>query len=183
MRNEQTVTSGMEPIAVNGSEPEGRNGRGGREEERTYWWLVKRQYRKNRLAVVCYWFVLLMVGVALFADFLANNRPIICSYKGAVYAPIVHDYLVGIRSGTGIDLVPSYPAELLNADWKSLSYDWSVFPSPSITMAPAPICSIPSTPRSTPRRGTTSAPIFSDAISSPVCSTDRGSPSRLASSP
>ena len=43
----------------------------------SYWDLVFRQFRRNRLAVLCFCFVLALFLVAIGAPFLANNRPII----------------------------------------------------------------------------------------------------------
>lgn len=85
----------------------------------SYWSLVKHQFRKNKLAVVALYFVYFMFGVAILADFLANDKPMICSYKGTIYVPPVQDYLVGLS-------ITKYPRELLNVDWKALNYDWKV---------------------------------------------------------
>lgn len=87
----------------------------------TYWRLVRRQYRKHTLAVIALWFIGFMVIVALFADFIANDRPIVCSYKGTLYVPVIQTYLVDLG-------VSQYPPDLQNVDWKTLDYDWSVFP-------------------------------------------------------
>jgi hypothetical protein len=48
----------------------------------SYWSLVKHQYRKNKLAVVAIYVVALLIFVAIFADFLANNKPIYTKYNG-----------------------------------------------------------------------------------------------------
>ena len=95
---------------------------------KSYWSMVKRQYKKNKLAVAALLFIYFMVAVALLADVLASDRPIFCSYKGEFYAPIFHEYLVGISNATGLDVAPTYPAALMNADWKTLEYDWDIFP-------------------------------------------------------
>jgi len=87
----------------------------------TYWRYVKRQYRKNKLSVAALYFIYFLFFIAIFADFLASDKPIICSYKGTFYAPVVQDYLVGLGLST-------YPPELANPDWKLLDYDWKVFP-------------------------------------------------------
>jgi peptide/nickel transport system permease protein len=87
----------------------------------TYWSLVRRQYRKNRLAVIALWFIAFMVLAAILADFIANDRPIACSYKGSFYVPAIQAHLVDWG-------ISQYPAELQNVDWKALDYDWSVFP-------------------------------------------------------
>ena len=43
----------------------------------SYWDLVSRQFRRNRLAVVSLYFVLLLFVIAIAAPFLANNRPLV----------------------------------------------------------------------------------------------------------
>lgn len=105
--------------AVNGAivAPDPRRG----EKTQTYWSLVKRQYRKHRLAVIALWFIAFMVFVAIFADVLANDRPIFCSYRGTFYAPVFQEYLVNMG-------LAQYPQDMLNVDWKALEYDWSIFP-------------------------------------------------------
>ncbi len=89
--------------------------------DQSYWSLVRRQYKKNSLAMMGLYFICFMFFIAIFADFLANDKPIVCKYKGEVLVPVVRDYLVGLGVG-------SYSRELANADWKALNYDWKVFP-------------------------------------------------------
>jgi peptide/nickel transport system permease protein len=43
----------------------------------TYWDLVLRQFRRNRLAAVSFYFILLLFLIAIAAPFLADNRPIV----------------------------------------------------------------------------------------------------------
>lgn len=90
-----------------------------RRPDQSYGSLVRHQFRKNKLAVLSYYFIVLMAVVAVFADFLANEKPIACSYKGTFYVPVIKDYLVGLGWS-------AYPAELTNADWKELKYDWKI---------------------------------------------------------
>jgi peptide/nickel transport system permease protein len=59
--------------------------------------------------------------VALFADFLANNKPYYLSYRDQAYFPIFRSYLV--RAGLG-----QWPKELLNVDFKKLEGSAAVFP-------------------------------------------------------
>lgn len=87
--------------------------------DQSYSSLVKHQFKKNKLAVLSFYFILFMVSIALLADFLANEKPIACSYKGTFYMPVVKDYLVALG-------ISSYPKELANADWKNLQYDWKI---------------------------------------------------------
>jgi peptide/nickel transport system permease protein len=82
---------------------------------------VYNQFCKNRLAVWSVRLIGVLIFVALFADFLANEKPIACKYKGRVYFPVIREYLVDAG-------MSAWPQDLLGADWKKLNYDWSVFP-------------------------------------------------------
>lgn len=93
--------------------------------DQSYWSLVKHQYRKNKPAMVALYFIYFMFIIAIFADFLANNKPIICSVNGSISSPILKHYLVGMG------LSHWEPASLANVDWRdeqSVKYDWKVFP-------------------------------------------------------
>ena len=87
----------------------------------SYWSFVRQQYFKNRPAVVGLWIIGLMVFVGLFANFLANNKPIACNYQGTFYMPALHEYLVDLN-------LAGWPQEFVEADWKNLEYEWSIFP-------------------------------------------------------
>ena len=100
----------------------------GKRPDQSYWSLVKHQYKKNKPAVAALYFFYFMFAVAIVADFLANDKPIVCSYKGEFYAPVLKDYAVGLG-------ISSYPAELRNVNWRELKYDWSIFPPVHYTAA------------------------------------------------
>jgi len=87
----------------------------------SYWKMVKKQFRKNKIAVYSLRVVYVLVFFALFADFLANDKPVICSYHNSVYFPVFKSYTVGMG-------VTEWPAELQNVEWKKLQYDWAIFP-------------------------------------------------------
>lgn len=89
--------------------------------DQSYWGIVKRQFKKNKLASwalkVCY--VIVFVGV--FCDFLANDKPIACSYQGKTYFPVFANYGVGLG-------ITRWDKALANVDWHTLQYDWVVLP-------------------------------------------------------
>lgn len=89
--------------------------------KQSYWSYVRRQFRRNRLAIVSVYIISILIGVALFADFLANNKPIVASYKGETIFPVLKEY--GVAMG-----IARWDAQYTNVDWKELQYDWSVFP-------------------------------------------------------
>jgi peptide/nickel transport system permease protein len=57
-----------------------------------------------------------MAMVAIFADFLANEKPIYCQYKGQTYFPIFRDY--GVSLG-----LAKWPKDLLNINWLETTFE------------------------------------------------------------
>ncbi|RPI15387.1 MAG: ABC transporter permease [Ignavibacteriae bacterium] len=92
-----------------------------REVGQSYWSLVKHQYKKNKLAVAAIYIVILLVLVAVFADFLANNKPIYAKYKGTIYFPVFKEYMVNLGLG-------KWDTEFLNVDWRTLDFESAVWP-------------------------------------------------------
>lgn len=90
--------------------------------DQSYGAIVKRQFKKNRMAVWSLRFIFVIVFVGLFADFLASDMPIACSYKDQTYFPILKSY--GVSLG-----ISKWPKDLANVDWHSLNYDWCVMPA------------------------------------------------------
>lgn len=88
----------------------------------SYGAFVKKQFKKNKMGVVSAYFVFSLAIIALLADFLANDKPLIASYKNQTVLPIFREY------GTALHITEWYKGELANSDWHTLQYDWSVFP-------------------------------------------------------
>lgn len=91
------------------------------EQSQAYWAYVKRQFRKNKRALYS-WYVVIFLGfVALFADFLANEKPLWCVYEGKTYFPVFKEY--------GVDLgLTKWPKELQNIDWINTNFEKSIRP-------------------------------------------------------
>ena len=49
-------------------------------------------FRANRRGYWSFWIFLVLFVLSLFAEFIANDRPIVASYKGELLFPIVKDY-------------------------------------------------------------------------------------------
>jgi peptide/nickel transport system permease protein len=107
------LTSGGE-VPVNGEQKK-------RRVDQTYWSLVKHQYRKNKLAVVALYVVAFLVLMALTADFVANDKPIYCSYKGSSYFPVFKEYAVGLG-------IAKWESEFLNIEWRTLQFETVIWP-------------------------------------------------------
>lgn len=87
----------------------------------SYWRRVWRHFKRNPLAVIGLWVSLLLLLMALLADFLANEKPYYMVYRGKTYWPIVHSYLD--RLG-----LFSWPEELRHADFTQLPAERVIFP-------------------------------------------------------
>ncbi len=107
------VTEGNE-IPQNEKGPE-------RKVDQTYWSLVKHQYKKNKLAVAALYVVIFLVAMALTADFVANDKPLYCSYKGNSYFPVFKEYAVMLG-------ISKWEGEFLNIDWKTLTFETAIWP-------------------------------------------------------
>ena len=49
-------------------------------------------FRRNRRAYWSMWIFAVLFGLSLFAEFLANDKPILVSYRGEIYTPVFNFY-------------------------------------------------------------------------------------------
>src|SRR5689334_5237758 len=97
------------------------------ERPETYWRSVFAQFRKNRIAVCSFVIVCGLLSLAIFADFIANDKPLILHYQGSTSSPVLTGYAVGLG-------LTRWRPELQNISFKSLaahdfnSGDWAWFP-------------------------------------------------------
>jgi microcin C transport system permease protein len=49
-------------------------------------------FKAHRRGYWSFWVFFILFGLSLFAEFIANDRPLLVSYNGAFFYPIVHDY-------------------------------------------------------------------------------------------
>lgn len=90
-------------------------------ENESYWSIVKKQFKKNKIAVWSLRVVYLFVLIALLADFLANEKPIVAKYQGEVYFPVFKEYAVDLG-------ISEWQKDFVNVSWKDLEYEWTVWP-------------------------------------------------------
>lgn len=84
--------------------------------DQSYWGIVKRQFRKNKLAVWSLRVVYVIFFVGIFADFIANEKPLYCKIDGKSYFPILLEYTSSIG-------ITKMPPELIYMDWLNADYD------------------------------------------------------------
>lgn len=82
---------------------------------------VRKRFRKNKFARAAIWVLWLLVFVFIFADFLANDKPVIARYQGRLIFPVFQQYAQSL----GISNQPGY---LHNKSWKDLDYDYALWP-------------------------------------------------------
>ena len=92
------------------------------EEGQTYSRIVWRQFKRNRLALAGLSAIGLLALVALFADFLAGDKPYYMKYKDKIYFPVFRQY--GIYLG-----VADWPDELRRLrNFKKAKIEDAIFP-------------------------------------------------------
>ena len=91
------------------------------QKSKTYFELVKGQFKKNKLAYTAFYIMLSFFLVAIFADFLANDKPIYCKYEGKYYSPVVKEYFVKAK-------MAKWQPHFLNVEWKELKYEFAIWP-------------------------------------------------------
>ena len=93
----------------------------------TFGTAVTRQLRKNRIAMAGLIVVFCFFFVAAFADFIANDKPLVLKNRGRIYFPVLKEYAVWFG-------VSRWPIEFQNISFKDLvarnlnNGDWAVFP-------------------------------------------------------
>jgi peptide/nickel transport system permease protein len=93
----------------------------GQQPAQGYWTMVAKQFKKNKIAVYSLRVVYGLVFLAIFADILASDKPLVCSYNHHIYFPVFRSYAVDAGA-------LEWPQELQNVEWRKLSYNWAVFP-------------------------------------------------------
>ncbi len=106
------------PASMDDTEEATAPGGGGAE---GLWADVWKRFKRNPIALAGFYVVCVLAFMALFADFLANDKPYYLQYGGKTYFPIFRSYLVGAKIGR-------WPAELLNVDFKKLEGAKGVYP-------------------------------------------------------
>jgi peptide/nickel transport system permease protein len=69
---------------------------GKQERDQSYWARVKRRYLKNRLAKWSLRVLIVIFLIALFSDFIANEKPLYCQIEGKTYFPVLKEYAVDL---------------------------------------------------------------------------------------
>ncbi len=94
---------------------------GNKQMDQSYGAYVKRQFRKNKRALYSAYLIFFMAIIALFADFIANEKPYYCKLEGKTYFPIFQ------QIGSNLGLTKMSP-ELIKIDWLNQEFDYAIYP-------------------------------------------------------
>jgi len=75
------------------------------------------EFKSKKIFFICA-IILVIVATAIFAPFIANNRPIVCKIENQICFPVFQQLQTQVFSNKIID----------NADWINKNYTWSIFP-------------------------------------------------------
>ena len=81
---------------------------------------IRNELRGRRSSRRAIRFLVVLITIAVFGDFIANEKPLVCSIEGKVMVPIVKAY--------GVELGLSGWPDGLGTGWHDKSYDWAVWP-------------------------------------------------------
>ncbi len=102
-------------------------------------------FKQNRRGFWSLWIFLLLFFLSLFAEGLANDRPLLIRFDGAFYSPITHDYLetdFGGDFATSADYRDPYVQELIEEKgwmvWPLIPYSYDTINYNLPVPAPAP---------------------------------------------
>jgi microcin C transport system permease protein len=100
----------------------------------------------NRRGFVSFWIFLALFLISLFADFIANDKPLLVSYQGGLYMPVLKSYpetAFGGEFETEADYRDPYLKELIAKDggwmiWPLIPYSYDTINLDLPVPAPAP---------------------------------------------
>lgn len=102
-------------------------------------------FRANRRGYWSLWIFLVLFVFSLFAEFIANDRPLVVSYKGGLYVPVLFDYTDAQFGGefeTFADYHDPFTRDEINAHgfivWPLIPYSYSTIVKDLPTPAPSP---------------------------------------------
>ncbi len=103
-------------------------------------------FKANRRGFWSLWIFLALFGMSLFAEFLANDRPLLVRYDGGFYMPVLHDYPETAFGGdfpSATDYRDPAVIQLINGKgwmiWPLIPFSYN-----TVTDAPGPFPSRPS---------------------------------------
>ncbi|HQU60135.1 MAG: ABC transporter permease [Phaeodactylibacter sp.] len=96
----------------------------------SYWAIVRRQFRRNRMAMWSLRLLYVLLFIALFGDFIANEKPLYCRLDGQTYFPVFRQYAVTLG-------LAKWEAQFFQKGWQEHHYEsviWAPIPYSASTI-------------------------------------------------
>ena len=113
-----------------------------------------RNFRANKRGYWSFWIFLVLFGVSLFAEFIANDKPLLVRYDGAFYIPIFKAYPETAFGGdfeTEAEYRDPFVAELIEEKgwmvWPPIPYSYQTVIRDLEVPSPAPYHTFETPPR------------------------------------
>jgi microcin C transport system permease protein len=84
------------------------------------------RFKSNRLGYYSMWIFLVIFGISLFAELVANDRPIIASYQGKIYFPIAKNYPETVFGGD-FETPTDFHDPIIRQNLRQ-SGNWAIYP-------------------------------------------------------
>ena len=84
------------------------------------------RFKSNRLGYCSMWIFLVIFGISLFAELVANDRPIIASYQGKIYFPIAKNYPETVFGGD-FETPTDFHDPIIRQNLRQ-SGNWAIYP-------------------------------------------------------
>jgi len=86
----------------------------------SYWKLVRKQFKENRLAVWSLRVLYTLIFIALFGNLFVNEKPLYCKIEGETSYPIFRQYLVDLG-------LAKWDAKFISNNWSDHDYEEVVY--------------------------------------------------------
>ncbi len=80
-----------------------------------------RNFKRNKIAYFSLWIIIVLAFVAIFADFLAYNKPYYAVYHGKTYYPLFYDYAEKLG-------LYQWDQEMRHLDWRAADLEEEFWP-------------------------------------------------------
>ena len=84
-------------------------------------------FKANKRGYWSLWIFLFLFGLSLFSEFLANDRPILVSFKGEIYTPLFNDYPEEVFLGDD-GFLPQTDYRIPEIDAAFKEHGWAIWP-------------------------------------------------------
>ena len=102
-------------------------------------------FKSNKRGWYSFWIFILLFLISIFADFIANEKPLLIKYNNQIYFPIINEYSETIFGGdfeTEADYRDPYVKDLINSNgwmiWPIIPYTYDTIIRDLAVPAPAP---------------------------------------------